>query len=143
MVQKIIREMNSHDAALEKAVNLPAAGATSHTDPIDLGTMCGLIELADVEIHVDATVAAAGKAVTLIPEHSSDNVTYEVAPLPGVIVTGAAGVGTLEYTSTQYGPEPTGIKRYLRLAVSVEADAGDLTASTAFIAVVPQPRRYV
>jgi hypothetical protein len=143
MIQKIIRTMNEHDAALEKAASLPAAGETAYTDPIDLGTACGLIELADVELHVDATAAAAGKRIILTPEHSADGVTFEAAPLPGMTVTGGATGGTLEYTAIQFGPEPVGVRRYLRLAVEVEAEAGDVTESKAWIAVVPQPRRYV
>jgi hypothetical protein len=131
---------NDHNPRWEKVVTLPEAGTTGYTFPIDLGEHRFEANDALVEIHVDATAAAAGKSITLKPEHSANNVDFTAAPLlGGIVVTGAAGGGTGAVTLSQNCPFPADIQQYLRLAVTVDADAGVLAGSVAYVALVPQP----
>ena len=142
-VQVIKRFINEHDAALEKSVRLPEAGATAHTDVISLNVDKGRAVTADFEIHADAAALAAGKRAILTPEHSADGQTWAAAPFAGLVVTGGASGGSSAATFCQIAPEPETLRQYVRLAVEVDAEAGDVSAAFAWIALVPQPCRIV
>lgn len=124
------------DANLIKTLALPAAGASAQTEAIDL--LQGPVQEAhyEVEMSFPALPALAdAKSATATLEDSEDGVTFNaVAALEPLTVTGAGGNGSaLAFRKVRI---PSDTLRYLRAAVSVDADGGDNTEQKLSLALV-------
>lgn len=124
------------DQLSTKTVALPAAGATAVTASLDLkstnpGPLPALqveLELPDLENLVDA------KTVSVILEHSADDVTFVTVPTVGnMVVTGAGGAGAA--AKVWRFNLPPDVKRYIRGSATVLAAGGDNTASALTLAL--------
>ena len=135
----MIDKRTLRDTSLAKTKALPAANASNTSDVLDLtsvnpGRTAGdqfelLVELPATPSLVDT------KKVTLTIEDSADNSTFAaVADLPVITVTGAGGAGgtAVEHRFTP----PASLRRYIRLAQTVEASGGDNTAKSATLSLV-------
>ena len=124
------------DANLIKTLALPAAGATAHTEVLDL--MQGPYQEPHFEVEVSLPALpslADGKSATATLEDSADGVNFNaVAALEPLVVTGAGGNGSPLAVRKLRIPSDT--RQYLRAAVVVEADGGDNTAQKFSVALV-------
>lgn len=124
------------DAQLIKTLALPAAGASGHTDTLDL------LQGPDQEAHFEVELSLPalpslvdGKSVSVTLKDSEDDVTFNaVAALAALTVTGSGGNGSAATTRKLRIPSDT--KRYLRAGVEVEAAGGDNTAQRLSLALV-------
>ena len=124
------------DAQLIKTLALPAAGASGHTDTLDL------LQGPDQEAHFEVELSLPalpslvdGKSVSVTLKDSEDDVTFNaVAALAALTVTGSGGNGAAAVTRKLRIPSDT--KRYLRADVEVEAAGGDNTAQRLSLALV-------
>ena len=124
------------DAQLIKTLALPAAGASGHTDTLDL------LQGPDQEAHFEVELSLPalpsledGKSVSVTLKDSEDDVTFNaVAALVPLTVTGSGGNGSAAATRKLRIPSDT--KRYLRADVEVEAAGGDNTAQRLSLALV-------
>ena len=124
------------DAELIKTLALPAAGATAHTDILDL--LQGPYQEAhfEVELKFPALPALAdGKSVSARLEDSADGVNFTaIAALEPLTVTGDGGDGSAEAVRKLRIPSDT--RRYLRASLTTDAGAGDNTALKFSLALV-------
>ena len=124
------------DAQLIKTLALPAAGASGHTDTLDL------LQGPDQEAHFEVELSLPalpslvdGKSVSVTLKDSEDDVTFNaVAALAALTVTGSGGNDSAALTRKLRIPSNT--KRYLRADVEVEAAGGDNTAQRLSLALV-------
>ena len=124
------------DANLIKTLALPAAGATAHTDILDL--MQGPYQEPHFEVECSFPALpslADGKNASAQLEDSEDGVNFAaIAALEPLVVTGAGGNGSALAIRKVRIPSDT--RRYLRAAVSVDAEGGDNTAQKFSLALV-------
>ncbi len=117
------------DASLTVATALPAAGATAHSNAIDLHEKYGYA-LEDIEylLSIPATPNLADtKNITITVEDSADGVNFAAVPaLATFVVTGAGGVGAA--AASRRFRLPSDARRYLRVSAVVDAAGGGNTA---------------
>ena len=124
------------DVNLTKSVALPAAGATAYTPFIDLLTVtAGRVPCVELFISTSAALAtlADTKNVTFTVQDSADgaNGIAAAADLPVYTSTGAGGAGAAA-VDVQV-KLPINLRRFVRLAVTADAAAGNLAAITATV----------
>ena len=120
------------DYTLQEAVALPAAGATAHTSAIDLEQdLGGAIENIEFGLELPVTKnLVAGKKITVSVQQSADGATFaDTDPAITSSVTGKTGNGSDEKEVRFRLPSTA--SRHIRVALAVEADAGDVTGETA------------
>jgi hypothetical protein len=120
---------NIKDADLTKSVALAAAGASSSTASIDLGSV-GPAVLEVVELQVDLPILPAlvdDKTVIITIEDSADNSAFAaIAGLGTLTATGTETPGSAEALSRSYRL-PSITRRYVRATAAVLAAGGDNT----------------
>ena len=124
---------NLTDAVYEKSVAYPAANATVLTASMDLGHVPPQISPENVEVEMEIPALANNSDNTKTILHdlhdSADDSTFaEVDPLiesklVGVTTTGSAAKKVRFRL-------PSGVRRYIKVKITVPTGAGDNTAST-------------
>ena len=126
------------DQTLLTTVALSAAGASTASDPIDLGEGFQFPTNEHCQFAVDVPALAnlaEGETVTLKVQHAATTAASDFLDLPGAsaIITGDVGGGAV--ASSFAFSVPPDCRRYLRLHVAVSAAGGDNTAVEATLAL--------
>jgi hypothetical protein len=121
--------MSRNRIAFEVSDDVPAAGANSNSDSIDLEAVApGAVggEL-DLEMVVPALASLADdKDLDIHFEDSADDTTFaDIEGTPTIKLTGASGTGA--GAKTVKFRLPPDVKRYIRFNVAKEAAGGDDT----------------
>ena len=124
------------DAELIRAVALPAAGATSTTEPFNL-TLKPTHECHfEVELTLPALPSLADtKKASVTLEDSEDGSTFAtIAALAPLELTGAGGAGASGVVRKVR--LPSDVRQYIRAKAAVEASGGNNTAKSLTVALV-------
>lgn len=133
----LINKRDTKDLNHSVSKALPAAGASATSDALDPATTTpGRIPNVELLVELPATPALVdAKTISLTVQDSADGVTFAaVSDIPAITVTGAGGAGGVE-VSRQF-KLPIGLRRYVRLASTVEAAGGVNTAISATLSLV-------
>ena len=126
------------DVNLTQTLALPAAGTTATSAVLDLVSLNpGRIPGVELFINTSAAPAALadGHNVTFTIQHSADSVNWtSEGDLPSYTLTGA-GVAGAAALAAQVAL-PISLNRYVRLAITEDANGGNLTAITATFGLV-------